>query len=61
MNENKTNINWDIRIFRKVNSNHWKYWIFDIEILHVFIKNKINRRKHKWLKEFLQEITQIVK
>ena len=61
MNENKTNINCEKPIYINIPLTHWKYWIFDIEILHVFIKNKINRRKHKWLKEFLQEITQIVK
>lgn len=35
---NKTNINWDIRIFRKADSNHWKYWIFNIEIFTFFNK-----------------------
>jgi len=32
MNENKTNINRKISIFRKVGSNYWKYSLFDFEI-----------------------------
>ena len=38
MNENKTSINWDIRIFQKVASNHWKYGLFNIEIFTDLIK-----------------------
>lgn len=37
MNENKTNINWDIRIFRKIDLNYGKYWIFNIEIFTFLI------------------------
>ena len=33
-----TNINWEICIFRKVDSNHWKYWNFYIEIFTFLIK-----------------------
>ena len=33
-----TRIQWDIRIFRKVDSNHWKYRIFNIEIFTFFYK-----------------------
>ena len=33
-------IQWDIRIFRKVSSNHWKYWFFDIEIFTFFIEGE---------------------
>ena len=35
-----TRIQWDIRIFRKVNLNHWKYWIFDVEIFTYLVKKK---------------------
>ena len=37
----KVHVNWDIRIFRKVDSNHWKYWIFNIEIF-TFLKENVN-------------------
>ena len=37
MNENKTNINWDIRIFRKIDLNDLKYCIFNIEIFTFLI------------------------
>ena len=43
--ENSTNINWDIRIFRKVDSNHWKYWIFDVEIFTFFYKRRLKEVK----------------
>ena len=31
-NENKTNINCEKPIYINIHSNHWKYWIFNIEI-----------------------------
>lgn len=40
--------NWDIRIFRNVDSNHWKYWIFNIEIFTYFDKNIILERTYGW-------------
>ena len=30
-------INWDIRIFRKIGSKYWKYWIFNVEIFTYLI------------------------
>ena len=31
-NKNKTNINCEKPIYINIHSNHWKYWIFNIEI-----------------------------
>ena len=36
MNENKTNINCDTGILWKIYSNHWKNYIFNVEIFHIF-------------------------
>ena len=38
MNENKTNINCDTGILGKLHLNHWKYWIFNMEIFTYFKK-----------------------
>ena len=40
MNENKTNINCEKPIYINIHSNHWKYWIFNIEIFTFFKINK---------------------
>ena len=36
MNENKTNSNCEKPIYINIDSNHWKYWFFDIEIFTYF-------------------------
>jgi len=43
MNENKTNINWEKPIYINIDSNTWKYCIFDIEIFTCFIKISLTR------------------
>ena len=35
--------NCEKQIYRNFHSNHWKYWIFDIEIFYIFNKNKKRR------------------
>ena len=44
MNENKTNINCEKPIYINIDSNHWKYWIFNIEIFTYFDENIILER-----------------
>ena len=46
MNENKTNINCEKPIYRNTYSNHWKYWIFDIDIFTFLIKIKKGEIKY---------------
>ena len=38
MNENKTNINCEKPIYINIDSNYWKYWIFNVGIFTFFIK-----------------------
>ena len=38
-----TNINCEKPIYRNYHSNHWKYWIFNIEIFTFFISRIINK------------------
>ena len=38
--------NWEIYIFRKVGSNYWKYWIFDVEIFTCLIKKEYKNEKY---------------
>ena len=52
MIENKTNINCDAGILRKMYSNHWKYWIFNIEIFTYFYK-----ARKKW--EITKKVSKI--
>ena len=40
-----TRIQWDIRIFWKARSNHWKYWIFNIKIFTFFYKRRLKEVK----------------
>ena len=37
-----TNINCDTEILEKLYSNHWKYWLFNIENFTYFIKRRKN-------------------
>ena len=46
MNENKTNINCDKGILWKIHLNHWKYWIFDVEIFTCLIKKEYKNEKY---------------
>ena len=38
MKESKTNINCEKPIYINIDSNHWKYWILNIEIFTYFKK-----------------------
>ena len=54
MNENKTNINCEKPIYINIDSNHWKYWIFDDEIFTFLIKKYYNMYgivKISWMRQ----------
>ena len=38
MSENKTNINCEKLIYINIDSNYWKYWIFDVVIFTFFME-----------------------
>ena len=45
-NENKTNIYCEKPIFINIDSNYWKYWIFDVVIFTFLIKIKKGEIKY---------------
>lgn len=45
MEENKTNINCKKPIYINIDSNHWKYWLFNIEIFTFLLKVKNYKRE----------------
>lgn len=42
----KVHVNCEKQIYRNFHSNHWKYWIFDIEIFTFLIKIKKGEIKY---------------
>ena len=43
--ENKTNINCEKPIYINIDSNYWKYSLFDVEIFTYFIRRRKNYEK----------------
>ena len=44
----KVHVNCEKPIYINIDSNHWKYWLFDVEIFTNFDKNIILERTYGW-------------